>query len=437
MQTETNESEGNLAPETPTVTVSLENNFEAKEVEEETTDEFSEWSFRRAISHATLFDGLLLLWAMAIASFVPVVVELSKDPVQKKTLYSTYWLNGCQEFLKCFISFIVFLIICAKEKENIFVKLKQLTFKHWCYFFFASACYAAVNNIDIKVIDHMDPATFQLISRFRLLTTTLVWWLIFRVRINKYQIFALFCIMLGTCIIVLPKLWEPKDDNANGNSVGFDWHGIYLLAIEFIFQAAGSISSEWVLKRDMQMSIWLQGMCMYSWGALINFILFLTMDKERVFMKQEGPFEKFNDWAYVLCIIYCLFGLTIGAVLKRFSTVVKMVCSSFANVSTILLTFCLLKKQVKGWGFIPGACVIILAVALYGFGAQKEKDRLKKLKKMEEKKQEEEEEDIELGNSKSFSDDKTILSEKEEQKLEEKQKSDESSTTPNGSDPDI
>jgi len=241
-----------------------------------------------------------------------------------------------------------------------------------------------MNNIDIKVIDHMDPATFQLISRFRLLTTTAIWWLIFRVQINKYQLLALCMILFGTSLIVLPKLWEKDDKQAsNENSVGFDWHGIYLLAIEFIFQAAGSISSEWVLKRDMDMSIWLQGVCMYSWGSLINFILFLTMDRDRVFMERENPFKNFNQWAYILCVAYCAFGITIGVILKRFSTVVKMVCSSFANISTILLTLFILNKTIKGW-FIPGASVIILAVGLYGFGAQKEKDRIKKLKKKNE-----------------------------------------------------
>jgi len=352
--------------------------------EENLEKESSSWSFRRAISEASLSDALLFTWVVFIASFVPIIIELSKDPKTKQTEYSSYFLNGCQEFLKCFVSFIAFLIYCGKYQKNFLKELKQLSFTHWCYFFFASACYAGMNNIDIKVIDHMDPATFQLISRFRLLTTTAIWWLIFRVQINKYQLLALCMILFGTSLIVLPKLWEKDDKQAsNENSVGFDWHGIYLLAIEFIFQAAGSISSEWVLKRDMDMSIWLQGVCMYSWGSLINFILFLTMDRDRVFMERENPFKNFNQWAYILCVAYCAFGITIGVILKRFSTVVKMVCSSFANISTILLTLFILNKTIKGW-FIPGASVIILAVGLYGFGAQKEKDRIKKLKKKNE-----------------------------------------------------
>lgn len=384
------ESEQHTALETP-FCESQDATIGSKDVD--ITEEISEaesWSFRRAISEASIHDALLLIWVVFIASFVPVIIELSKDPDTKQTEYSSYFLNGCQEFLKCFVSFIAFLIYCGKYHKNFIEELKQLSIKHWCYFFFASACYAGVNNIDIKVIDHMDPATFQLISRFRLLTTTAIWWLIFRVSINKYQLLALCMILLGTCLIVLPKLWE-KDDKPDENSVGFDWHGIYLLAIEFIFQAAGSISSEWVLKRDMEMSIWLQGVCMYSWGSLINFILYLTVDRDRVFMERENPFKHFNQWAYVLCVAYCAFGITIGVILKRFSTVVKMVCSSFANCSTILLTFFLLNKKIKGW-FIPGACVIILAVGLYGFGAQKEKDWLKKLKKGTEKTK-----DVELG----------------------------------------
>jgi len=221
-------------------------------------------------------------------------------------------------------------------------------------------------------------------------TTTAIWWLIFRVRINTFQLVALFMIVSGTCIIVLPKLWE-KNKERDENTVGFSWHGIYLLAIEFIFHAAGSISTEWVLKRDIEMSIWIQGICMYSWGALINFILYLTLDRERVLVKNENPFQFFNKFGYILIIAYCIFGITIGVILKRFSTVVKMVCSSFANIETILLTYFILNKEIKGW-FIPGACVIICAVAIFGFGTQKEKDRLKKLKLKQEKEEEEKQE---------------------------------------------
>jgi hypothetical protein len=51
-------------------------------------------------------------------------------------------------------------------------------------------------------------------------------------------------------------------------------------------------------------------------------------------------------------------------ILKRFSTVVKMVCSSFANISTILLTLFILNKTIKGW-FIPGASVVTIFKILY------------------------------------------------------------------------
>jgi len=104
--------------------------------EENLEKESSSWSFRHAISEASLSDALLFTWVVFIASFVPIIIELSKDPKTKQTEYSSYFLNGCQEFLKCFVSFIAFLIYCGKYQKKIFKRIETIEFYPLVLFFF-------------------------------------------------------------------------------------------------------------------------------------------------------------------------------------------------------------------------------------------------------------------------------------------------------------
>jgi len=114
------------------------------------------------------------------------------------------------------------------------------------------------------------------------------------------------------------------------------------------------------------MSLHLQNVGLYGLGALVNSVLFFSLDSKRAVSKPL--FDKWNTFVILTMVGYGIYGLFVSKVLKSMDSITKMMCSSASLLLTNVLTWIILKKKGTAAIYI-GLSIVMVAVCFYGYGS--------------------------------------------------------------------
>jgi len=118
------------------------------------------------------------------------------------------------------------------------------------------------------------------------------------------------------------------------------------------------------------MSLHLQNVGLYGLGALVNAILFFSLDSQRAISRPL--FDKWNLFVILTLVGYGIYGLFVSKVLKSMDSITKMMCSSASLLLTNMLTWLILKKHGTIAIYIA-LSIVMVAVCLYGYGSYLDK----------------------------------------------------------------
>merc|ERR1719291_1208222 len=224
-----------------------------------------------------------------------------------------------------------------------------------------SLLYSVNNNLDMLNNQHMDPATEQVLVQGKILTTGIVWWLVFRVHTPVRKWAALALLFLGTVLAG----WPTSGDSAPADkkSMYIDATGVFLVFVYIWISASAGVYNEWLYKYiDRDESIHVSNIRLYAIGCVVNLSGFMASASPSQSM--GGIFTGFNRYTWGLVATYALMGMIVAQVLKFLDNIAKLFMSGSAMYVSAALSW-LIFGYVPTGTFVSAPAIVTAAILLY------------------------------------------------------------------------
>ncbi len=147
------------------------------------------------ILHSIKFRAMILFQILACGSYSVLVHLCEKDGV---IAFSSTTMNFILEVVKLTFSFSA-LFYSTSIKINICPNIRQIIswFKQSLPYAIPGILYFISNNLNVHIQLHMDPASYQILANFRILTTAILYRFIMKHKLSRQQWFALSLLFFG------------------------------------------------------------------------------------------------------------------------------------------------------------------------------------------------------------------------------------------------
>merc|ERR1712129_599819 len=236
--------------------------------------------------------------------------------------------------------------------------VQAVPFKEWFLFMVPAIIYSVTNNLDFYILSWMDPGSMSVLQQSKIITTALLWKLMFARHIDKQQWIALTLLCCGSCLVAIPD-----SDNANASNQMFvKWPmGPMLIVLQVTLSAVAGIYTEHIYKSfGKNRSMHVDNLSMYFWGSMANFLQYYVVDGST----DGGIMHNFNGITWMFILNVMALGLSVAFVMKYFDNILKLLMSGLAIVVSGILSFFVFNLR---WTFTycSGLIVVIAAVILY------------------------------------------------------------------------
>lgn len=224
--------------------------------------------------------------------------------------------------------------------------------------------YAWGNNLDMLNNQYMDPATEQVLVQLKVLTTGVIWRLVFREPLAYRKWAALMLLCVGGAGAGWPS--TPSGDGAK--TMYIKPFGALLVCLHSTCSACAGVYNEWLYKRapGKNDSIHLANVRLYIIGCFFNFAMHAATSPSGP--RPDGVLRGYNWYVWGLVAVYALMGLLLAQVMKFFNVIVKLFISGASMYVSAVLTWLL-------FGYTPTTVFVgslgVVTVAILLFNAEK------------------------------------------------------------------
>uniref|UniRef100_A0A5K3EX96 UDP-sugar transporter protein SLC35A4 n=2 Tax=Mesocestoides corti TaxID=53468 RepID=A0A5K3EX96_MESCO len=220
--------------------------------------------------------------------------------------------------------------------------------------------YTITNNLGIAIQMEMDPATYQVLGNFKVLSTAILFRLIIQRPITPRQWVALILLLVAGIINGLTNF----DSNANTSSsvLHITLKGIFMISIYCTVSGLASVYTEYVLKRRVNMSLNVQNATLYVFGIVVNGLLYVF--QEGLNKGTFNIFLGFSVYTWILVVTQAISGIFMGFVMKYANNILRLFIISSAMVVTTILSILIFNLVVKT-SFLISASTVVAALFLY------------------------------------------------------------------------
>lgn len=225
--------------------------------------------------------------------------------------------------------------------------------------------YAINNTMAFMLLNYVDPATFQLLSNMKVITTTVLTWIIMKKVFSGIQWISLVVLFVGSSLSTIAA------DPASVSSVklGATTTGFIGMVVYCTLSALAGISTEYAMKINESTSIHYQNLQMYMFGVFFNFISCHYEGKGDLKVMFAGLQSSW--WILAVIANQGMTGLLISAIMKFADNIVKLFCISGAAIVSFVLSHYLFGLGLNLTWFIS-ASLITLSVYMYNYLVVKE-----------------------------------------------------------------
>mmetsp|Transcript_69964 Transcript_69964/g.177567 ORF Transcript_69964/g.177567 Transcript_69964/m.177567 type:complete len:337 (+) Transcript_69964:120-1130(+) len=192
----------------------------------------------------------------------------------------------------------------------------------WLAYTIPSVLYALNNNLDMLNNLHMDPATEHVLVQGKILTTGLVWWLVFREPLGLRKWLSLLVLFSGAVLAGMPS----EALFSGSRQMHIDSVGCVLVTVHCWVSACAGVYNEWLLKvLGKDDSIHISNIRLYSIGCVVNLTAHILSDHGAG--QSLFAFKGYNRYVVALVVTYASMGLLLSQVMKWFDNIVKLFIS--------------------------------------------------------------------------------------------------------------
>lgn len=318
------------------------------------------------ISHPILFRTMILFQIMAYGSYSILVHLCEKNGM---LTFSSVSMNFSIEFFKLILSLLAF----------IYFKQFHLNQFHWLTWIRQSLPYSIPamlyflnNNLAVHIQLEMDPASYQILSNFKIFTTAIFYRLIIKQKLTTQKWFALVLLFFGSLSYSFGTL-----KNSSSNSKSFSDSstiiremyirplGISMMVVYCTLSALAGVYNEWILKRNYTESIHLQNIYLYTYGTVLNLIPAISsMMKSSQPINHWNFFHGFSIYTWLIVFTQVLNGLSMSVVIKHSSNIIRLFIISFSLVVTTVLSVLVFHIDFNLYFFVS-VVIMICAVSIF------------------------------------------------------------------------
>jgi len=300
----------------------------------------------------------LLLFAVGSLCYalLGVLSQLSKSP-DGSYAYSMPSVVLVAEFVKLCISF----AFLAAEQGSPLAAARAASagpLRAWLFFAAPSTLYSLNNNLDMLSNQHMDPATEQVLVQLKILTTGLLWRLVFKKALGLRKWSALVLLFVGAACAGYPAT-APADTSA----MYIDSFGVGLIAAYVTFSALASVCTEVLYKGiGANESVHISNIRLYTIGIVFNLSMHVATKPPEQGL--ADLLHGYNRYTYGLVATYALMGLLLAQVMKLFDNIVKLFIPGCSVYISALLSWVIFGYRPTTL-FLVSLGTVTVAVLLY------------------------------------------------------------------------
>ncbi|BFZ01583.1 hypothetical protein BsWGS_04622 [Bradybaena similaris] len=289
---------------------------------------------------------LILIVEVFIYSCYGIFVNLSR--LEGDVQYQSSSLVLSTEVLK----FIIALMMTWPDvRSNGFPQVKL---KNVLHFSIPAVCYCLNNNLAVLMQDEMDPATFQVLCNLKIASTALLYRVIMKRRLRTLQWVSLGLLTLAGGLNSYSGLTE---EVLSLQTIHITLQGLVMTAVYCFVSGFAGVYTEYILKRDMKISLPLQNCFLYTFGIFLNLLVWLFQSDESLEF-----FQGYTIYTWAIIISQAVNGLVMSLIMKHSTNIVRLfVITSAIPVATLLSIF--IFNLQPGFEFL--IVVILVSVAVY------------------------------------------------------------------------
>ncbi|XP_072037884.1 probable UDP-sugar transporter protein SLC35A4 [Amphiura filiformis] len=311
---------------------------------------------------ASLLWPVLLITAVLVYGSHSVLINLSKR--YGRIQYSSASVVFMIEVTKLVASVILWISQPINEWSLAGFR-RHISLKKSLPFAVPAVLYALNNNIVVHIQMYMDPASFQMLSNLKIVSTAFLYRLIIKRRLTSVQWFAILLLIMAGASNSYGSL-NPSNMYEE-STVYVTTSGLILMTIYCTISGLAGVFTEYILKRHHKTPLSVQNFLLYSYGIPLNLLAYLVSSRasmEDADDEAQGLFEGYNTWTVIIIITQALNGLIMSAVMKHASNITRLFIISCAMVVTTLLSVELLELELNTY-FCSAFALVFFALLLY------------------------------------------------------------------------
>ncbi|CAF1114044.1 unnamed protein product [Adineta steineri] len=232
--------------------------------------------------YSLAFRGMILFQIIAYGSYSVLVHLCEKNGV---ITFSSTTMNFILEVVKLSFSFMA-LMFSSSTIENIHPSKEQFIswFKQSLPYSIPGVLYFINNNLAVHMQLYMDPASYQILGNFKILTTAIMYRLIIKQNLKRKQWFALFLLFSGGVAYSLGTIRNSSSVSKQATTSSAVMNRMYVHPLGFfmitsycIISGFSGVYNEWILKKYYTESIHIQNIFLYTYGVIFNLIPAITV----------------------------------------------------------------------------------------------------------------------------------------------------------------
>ncbi|CAF3831149.1 unnamed protein product [Adineta steineri] len=320
--------------------------------------------------YSLAFRGMVFFQVLAYGSYSVLVHLCEKNGV---ITFSSTTMNFILEVVKLSFS-IIALTISSSTIGNIYPSKEQFIswFKQSLPYSIPGVLYFINNNLAVHMQLYMDPASYQILGNFKILTTAILYRLIIKQNLKRKQWFALFLLFSGGVAYSLGTIRNSSGVPNQITTSGAVIHRMYVHPLGFfmitsycIISGFSGVYNEWILKKYYTESIHIQNIFLYTYGVIFNLIPAIT-----VAMYSSGSsysfnlFHGFTFYTWVIIITQALSGIFMSIVIKHSSNIIRLFVISFSLIVAAILSVFIFNIHLNIYFFIT-FITMICSLSIY------------------------------------------------------------------------
>ncbi|XP_069137247.1 probable UDP-sugar transporter protein SLC35A4 [Argopecten irradians] len=228
------------------------------------------------------------------------------------------------------------------------------------------------NNLAVHMQLQMDPATYQVLSNLKIVSTAILYRLIIKRNLTISQwvsvgilTFAGFCNSYGGL--------QEKGEITNAGEIHVTFLGLVMMFVYCTVSGLAGVVTEYILKKNIVMSIHYQNILLYIYGIFINFCSWLIQEYDQPELENQFYiFRGYSVFTWIIVITQATNGLIMSVIMKHASNITRLFVVSCAMLVATTLSVTVFHTRISTF-FILSLFLVIFAMFLYHIDSKSRK----------------------------------------------------------------